>query len=81
VNARISFVVLVWLLLMCVVVSWNASAHARDVNQHGNAYDVTLICPQLAEDSAANVRLVTYEHSDAPHSNTVIVYRCKRYGY
>jgi hypothetical protein len=77
-NTRTFVIALVFALLLG---AWYVHVARADVNQHGNAYEVTLICPHLAEDSAGNVRLVTYEHSDAPGTNTVIVYRCKRFGY
>lgn len=45
----------------------------------GKAYDAILLCnPGIAEDSAAHVRLVQFEH--APEG-WVIVYRCKHNGY
>lgn len=65
-----------WVLLVLCVVAWNVNAYAHARNNH---YAVTLICPQLAEDSAAHVRMVTYVPSSDGHP--VIVYRCMRYGY
>jgi hypothetical protein len=63
-------------LASSLLVGIGAVAQASPKPSH--AYDAILLCPKLAEDSAAHVRLVQYEN--APEG-LVIVYRCKKYGY
>lgn len=41
-----------------------------------NHYPATVICPAMAEDAAAHLRLVRYEAG-----GSVLVYRCERKGY
>lgn len=64
------------ILAAALLLGIGAEAQGSARNNH---YSVTLICPSLAEDSAAHVRLVTYVPSSDGHP--VIVYRCKRFGY
>jgi hypothetical protein len=50
---------------------WSGRA---DVSARSTHYPAVLICPRLAEDSAAHVKLVEY-------GSGRIVYRCQREGY
>jgi hypothetical protein len=63
-------------LASSLLIGIGAVSQAQAKRPH--AYDAILLCPKLAEDSAAHVRLVQYEN--APEGR-VIVYRCMREGY
>jgi hypothetical protein len=63
-------------LASSLLVGIGAVSQAQAKRPH--AYDAILLCPKLAEDSAAHVRLVQYGH--APEG-MVIVYRCLKGGY
>jgi hypothetical protein len=63
-------------LASSLLVGIGAVAQASPKPSH--AYDAILICPRLAEDSAAHVRLVKYSDEG---EGLMIVYRCKREGY
>lgn len=67
--------VTLWIVAVLCIVAWNAQAHAQRTPR---AHDAILLCAHLAEDSAAHVRLVEYEHTP---EGLVLVYRCQRNGY
>jgi len=67
---------LLWGALLALVVVWNAGAHDRQ--RPGRAYDAIVKCAHMAEDTAAHVRLVRYDHTP---EGIVIVYVCEREGY
>jgi hypothetical protein len=75
---------LVALFCLAVVVGSLATALAKQGStpptpRRPHAYDAIVLCnPGIAEDSAAHVRLVQFEH--APEG-WVLVYRCKHTGY
>jgi hypothetical protein len=60
-------------LASSLLVGIGAVSQAQAKRPH--AYDAILLCPKLAEDSAAHVRLVQYEN--APEG-LVVVYKCRK---
>ena len=44
-----------------------------------NRYNATVVCNGMAEDSAAHVRLVRFDHN--ADGTYTLVYRCKHTGY
>jgi len=68
-------VALTYIVAVTLLLAFNAHAHAQRTPR---AHDAIVLCNALAEDSAAHVRLVTYEHTP---EGLLLVYRCKRNGY
>jgi len=66
-------IALAYIVAVTLLCAFVAVAHERP-----RAHDAIVLCAHLAEDSAAHVRLVEYEHTP---EGLALVYRCERTGY
>lgn len=63
-------------LFATLALAWGmyTGAHASPAYVHGHTHTARIYCAGWAEDSAAHLRLVSFDHGRA-------VYTCKRHGY